>query len=66
MRTSVTLDDLYEAACGLSRSFGKRFEKPLRARILKNRRFPTFNTPVDGPLIPASRIQRILDEEGLF
>ena len=53
MRTTVTLDqDVYEVALHLSRSSGERF--------------PTFEVAPDAPVIPATRIQRILDEEGLF
>ena len=66
MRTSVTLDHLYVAVCRLSRTFGKRFAKALHVRSVKSRRFPTFNIPVDAPLISASHIQQILEEEGLF
>jgi hypothetical protein len=79
MRTTVTLDqDVYEAALHLSRSSGERLGRvlstlarrgmtasPLPARRA-SRRFPTFEVAPDAPIIPATRIQRILDEEGLF
>jgi len=79
MRTTVTLDsDVYEAAMHLSRSTGRRLGKvlsELARRGLQPRktiqrrgksRFPVFEVPRDAPLIPASRIQEIIDEEGLF
>jgi len=31
----------------------------------KASRFPAFAVPADAPLIPASRIQKILDEDGV-
>ncbi len=30
------------------------------------RRFPVFDVPANAPVIPASRIQRVIDEEDLF
>jgi len=30
------------------------------------RRFPTFDVPSAAPVIPASRMERVIDEEGLF
>jgi hypothetical protein len=79
MRTTVTLDkDVYEAALHLSRSSGERLGKVLshlaRRGLTGSRspakrtgkRFPTFDVPPNAPIIPASRIQRILDEESLF
>jgi hypothetical protein len=79
MRTTVTLDDdVYQAALHLSRSSGERLGKilsklarrglsPANDSPKKNsRRFPTFNVPPDAPIIPASRIERVIDEEGLF
>ncbi|MBZ5542670.1 MAG: antitoxin [Acidobacteriia bacterium] len=79
MRTTVTLDDdVYHAAAHLSRVSGRRLGKVL-SRLArrglarqepparsKSRRFPTFRVPAGTPLIPASRLQRIIDEEGLF
>ena len=29
-------------------------------------RFPVFEVPADAPVIPASRIQQIVDDEGYF
>ena len=79
MRTTVTLDpDVYEAAMHLSRVSGRRLGKVLselaRRGLVreaprtaqKKRRFPVFEVPPDAPVIPASRVQEILDEEGCF
>jgi hypothetical protein len=79
MRTTVTLDeDVYEAAASLSQLSGERLgqvisklarrglEQSNAPRRKRSRRFPTFEVPPGAPLIPASRIQRVLDEEGLF
>jgi hypothetical protein len=80
VRTTVTLDDdVYEAAMHLSRASGERLGKVLSTlarRALKltdsplarrsTRRFPVFDVPANAPLIPASRVQRVIDEEGLF
>lgn len=82
MRTTVTLDqDVYEAAMHLSRASGKRLGKvlsELARRGIKQQppapkkrkrgewKWPTVDVPPDAPVIPASRIQRILDEEGYF
>jgi hypothetical protein len=30
------------------------------------RRFPTFDVSPGVPVIPASRIERVMDEEGIF
>ena len=76
MRTTVTLDrDVYEAAMHLSRASGRRLGKvlsDLARRGLaqtgpsqskkKRRRFPTFDVPAGAPIIPASRVQRVIDE----
>ncbi len=79
VRTTVTLDDdVYEAAMHLSRSSGERLGKVLStlARRALNpessqsrrstRRFPVFDVPENAPVIPASRVQRAIDEDGLF
>ena len=77
MRITVTLDhDVYEAAVCLARDSGRSLgkvlselarrglqrEKPVAA--MGNHRFPTFQVPQDAPVIPASRVQGVLDEEG--
>ena len=79
MRTTVTLDDdVYQAAAHLSRVSGERLGKVISGLIRRSlapvkppsgkraRRFPTFEAPPDAPVIPASRIERVIDEEGLF
>ncbi|MDP3000148.1 MAG: hypothetical protein Q8N47_21875 [Bryobacterales bacterium] len=78
MRTTVTLDDdVYQAAMHLSRSSGERLGKvlsglarrglvPRPAPKRSSRRFPTFEVPPGAPVIPASRIERVIDEEGIF
>jgi len=79
MRTTITLDeDIYDAAQHLSRVSGERLGKVIsklarRGLERKNpsvrkraRRFPTFEVPAGAPIIPASRIERVLDEDGLF
>jgi len=79
VRTTVTLDDdIYEAAMHISRASGERLGKVLSMlarRGLKpadgparrtTRRFPVFDVPANAPVIPASRILRVIDEEGLF
>jgi len=79
MRTTVTLDDdVYEAAIHLSRVSGEGLGKTLSALARrgltppkpiskrKSRRFPTFDVPAGARVIPASRISRVIDEEGIF
>lgn len=78
MRTTVTLDDdVYQAALHLSRASGERLGKVLSTLARRGmkpegvsrgpkRRLPVFDVPENAPLIPASRIQRVIDEEGLF
>lgn len=77
MRTTVTLDkDVYEAAVHLSRASGERLGKVMSKLMrrglalpkskARSSRFPTFDVPTGAPIIPASRIERVIDEEGLF
>lgn len=79
MRTTVTLDpDVYEAAAHLARTSGQRLGKVLSVLARRGlqrptpvsprgkRRFPVFDVPPGAPVIPASRVQEVLDEEGLF
>jgi hypothetical protein len=79
MRTTITLDrDVYEAALHLSRSSGERLGKVVSKLVRRGlaesqpgpvksrKRFPTFDVPPDAPMIPASRVQKVIDEEGLF
>lgn len=81
MRTTVTLDDdVYEAAQARARATGKRLGRVLSEMARKAlkpsgrgprqpgreaTRFPTFEVPAGAPLIPASRIQKALDEDGI-
>jgi hypothetical protein len=78
-RTTVTLDDVYQAAMHLSRGSGERLGKILSTLARRGltppaapspkktrRRFPVFEVPSDTPVIPASRVQRAIDEEGYF
>ena len=75
VRTTVTLDDdVYQAALHLARSSGERLGKvlselarrglaaPVAPSKRSSRRFPTFEVPPGAPVIPASRIERALDE----
>ncbi len=79
MRTTVTLDDdVFEAATHLSRVSGRRLGKVLSHLARRglsaqetpagrrSKRFPTFRVRPDAPVIPASKVQRVLDEEGIF
>jgi hypothetical protein len=79
MRTTVSLDtDVYEAAMHISQSSGKRLGVVLsdlaRRGLNQNNvpvkqrkaRFPVFSVPADAPIIPASRVQRVINEEDLF
>jgi hypothetical protein len=81
MRTTVTLDDdVYEAAQARAQKTGKRLGHVLsemaRQALKPSRqqsrhpgreaaRFPTFEVPAGARLIPASRIQKALDEDGI-
>ncbi|HEV7507007.1 MAG TPA: antitoxin [Thermoanaerobaculia bacterium] len=81
MRTTVTLDDdIYEAAQARARATGKRLGRVLselarealkpsgrqaRPPAREAARFPTFEVPAGARLIPASRIQKALDEDGI-
>jgi len=79
MRTTVTLDDdVYQAALHLSRVSGERLGKVLSALLRRSLspvtpparkssgRFPAFDVQPGAPVIPASRIERVIDEEGFF
>jgi len=78
VRTTLTLDeDVYHAARHLSRASGERLGKVVStlarrglapaARVRRSgRRFPTFDVPAGAPIIAASRIERLIDEEDLF
>ena len=79
MRTTVTLDnDVYQAAMHVSRMTGKRLGKVLSELARRglthasptaskgSRRFPVFEVPPNAPIIAATRVQEVIDEEGLF
>ena len=78
MRTTVTLDDdVYEAAQAHAQATGKRLGRVLsemarqalqpsvRRSAAEASRFPVFEVPPDSRLIPAARIQKALDEDGI-
>ncbi|MEO7141928.1 MAG: hypothetical protein ABI165_00320, partial [Bryobacteraceae bacterium] len=78
--TTVTLDDdVYEAAAHVAHVSGKRLGQVLSIlvrrglapakspkRTQNSRRFPVFEVTPGSPIIPASRVQRVIDEDGLF
>ena len=81
MRTTVTFDDdMYEAVQARAR-VGKRLgrvlserarqalqpsgQRPKRLPVQKVSRFPVFEVPAGTRMIPASYIQKVLDEEGV-
>lgn len=81
MRTTLTLDDdVYQAAQHLARASGQRLGrivsdlmrqglrpvKPGKAGRKVSYVFPVVEVPPGTPLIPASRVQKFLDEEGHF
>jgi len=81
MRTTVTLDDdVYEAAQARAQATGQHLGRVLsemarQALQPSNRqpkrsapgtsRFPVFEVPADARMIPASRVQKALDEDGI-
>jgi hypothetical protein len=79
MRTTVTIDDdVYEAALANARATGRRLGRvlsdmaraalhpqPPRPSRRKRERFATFDVPEGSRMIPASRIQNALDEDGI-
>lgn len=81
MRTTVTIDDdVYEAAQAHAQATGKRLGRvlsemarqaiqPPGRRLQRSgkraSRFPAFEVPTDARLIPASRIQKAIDEDGI-
>ena len=79
MRTTVTIDDdVYEAARSQARATGQRLGRvlsdmarqalqpaPRQRRSKRVRRFAGFEVPAGTPLIPASRIQEALDDDGI-
>lgn len=81
MRTTVTLDDdVYEAALAHAQATGKRLGRVLsemarqalqpsepqpKRATKRSSRFPVFDVPAGTRMIPASRIQKALDEDGI-
>jgi hypothetical protein len=81
MRTTVTLDDdVYEAAQARAQATGKRLgrvlsemarqalqpsERRSKRSAKESSRFPVFEVPENARLIPASRIQKALDDDGI-
>jgi len=76
MRTTVTLDDdVYEAAQAHAQATGKRLGQVLsemarqalqpQRSVKRASRFPVFEVPADAGLIPASRVQKALDEDAI-
>jgi hypothetical protein len=79
MRTTVTIDDdVYEVAAANAQATGRRIgsvlsemaraaiESDQKPRARKKReRFATFSVPKEAGVIPASRIQKALDEDGV-
>ena len=80
MRTTVTLDDdVYEAALSQARATGQRLGRvlsdmarqalqpgpPPRRTSTGAERFAGFEVAPGTPLIPASRIQEALDDDGI-
>lgn len=81
MRTTVTLDDdVYEAAQAHAQATGKRLGRVLSEMARQalqpsgrqskksgkeSSRFPAFEVPAGAGLILASRIQKVLDEDGI-
>lgn len=79
MRTTVTLDeDVYEAAQAHAQATGKRLGRvlsemarqalqpsgrPSKRSPKKVSLFPVFQAPANARLIPASRVQKALDED---
>jgi hypothetical protein len=77
MRTTITIDDdVYEVAAANAQATGRRIgsvlsdmartaieleQIPLPRR--KRERFATFSVPKNAVVIPASRIQKALDDE---
>lgn len=81
MRTTLNLDDdVYKAAQARARATGKPLGRvlsemarqalqssgPMSKRSVKRTsRFPVFELPANARMIPASRVQKALDEDGI-
>jgi hypothetical protein len=78
MRTTLTLDDdVYEAALAFSQSSGEGLGKVVSKLVRRGlqpsapikkgkRRFPIFDVSPGTPMMSPAKIQRFIDEEGLF
>jgi hypothetical protein len=80
MRTTVTIDDdVYAVAAASAQATGRRLGSVLsdmarkaieldqKSRLHeKGERFATFSVPKEAGVIPASRIQKALDEDGVI
>ena len=74
-------DDVYEAAQALAQATGRKLgrvlsemarksiqpssRRPEPSKTKRTARFPAFKVPSDARVIPASQIQKALDEDGL-
>lgn len=81
MKTTLNLDDdVYEAAQARAQATGKPLGRVLselarqalqpsgpgsKRSMRKASRFPVFEVPADAQMIPASRVQKALDEDGI-
>jgi hypothetical protein len=76
MRTTLNLDDdVYEAVASLSHSSGQSLGKVLsqiarrglKPRPVRKRRggLPTFEVSKGAAIVPADRVQKFWDEQGL-
>lgn len=78
MRTTLTLDDdVYEEALAYSQSTGEGLGKVVSKLVRRGlqpsppikkgkRRFPVFDVAPGTPMMSLAKIQRFIDEEGLF
>lgn len=75
MRTTITLeDDLYEAARALAESSGRTLSAVISELVRRGMQprevirgedgLPAFDVPSDAKIIPATRAQELLAEEG--
>lgn len=66
--TTVTLDeDIYEVALQMSQASGEGLGKVLSELARRGRkRFPAFSVPPGTPPMSSRKIEKFLDEEGVF
>ena len=78
MRTTMTQnDDIHEAALCQAKATGRRLGSVLaemarhalrterQQQTQQQGRFPSFEVPPDARIIPASRIEKVLDDDGI-